>query len=131
MVLLQAILKAWKWSSKPCRQQEPTLGVTPPKGQLPPSLVAESPDKSCPLCPPVLALAGENRSISCSQANPPELGLPSAPQRLPGGSPNNSNPTASPFPWATPRHCGQGSPTPSNRLFIMHFLNPFMVIYRF
>lgn len=46
-------------------------------------------------------------------------------------SPNNSNPTATPFLSAMPRHYGQVSPTPTNCLFLMHFLNPFMVINRF
>lgn len=46
-------------------------------------------------------------------------------------SPNNSNPKATSFPSATPRHYGQVSPTPSNCLFLMRFLNPFMIINRF
>lgn len=132
MVLLQAILKAWNWSSQPCRQQQPTLGVTPLKGQLPPSSVAESPDNSSPLCPSVLALAGGDRSITRSQANPTE---PRLPLQLHSASlvvsPNNSNPTVTPFLSAMPRHYGQVSPTPTNCLFLMHFLNPFMVINRF
>lgn len=133
MVLLQAILKAWNWSSLPCRQQQPTVGVTPPKGQLsfPPVRCQNPQTTAVPSAPQCWHWQG-------GQQHPP---LPNEPHTAEIAlqlhsaslvvSPNNSNPTATPFLPAMPRHYGQVSPTPSNCLFLMHFLNPFMVINRF